>query len=326
MLTATALTYMEAVADLRELPFVPSRTVIINCGTPLATSLALASAHANTDTAILLIDCESRDDRRAYFSRLAARHRLRFDWLKWPLRSHPVTLDALFRHVRADTVLLMDSDLELRERKVYDAMQAALAGEPGAYGAGFLHGAQWLDAANGLPAFTGYYAARMWIPCTLLRTTVIRDAILRGASFSARRVYSEILGSAMLSRLAAYGFRVRGLRSLGLARMGNSIGTNAPDIDGQRALFLQYDTGADLHARLIAEGWRFAALPDSLWRDVAHYHGITRATLAGALRRAARNLRVIDTGDNADPSRLAGAIRSRLWNTYSIDAEDLLSA
>jgi hypothetical protein len=317
---------MHAVADLRELAFAPSRTVIINCGTRLATSLALASAHANTDTAILLIDCESRDDSRAWFARLADRHRLRFDWLEWPLRSHPATLDALFRHVAAETVLLMDSDLELRERRVYDAMSSALAGDPHAYGAGFLHAPQWLGAANGLPPFTGYYAPRMWIPCTLLRTTLVRDAIERGASFSARRIHYEIPGFPTLSRLAGYRFRVRGLRSLRLPRMPGAAGMAAPDIDGRQPRFLEYDTGAALHARLLAEGSRFAALPNSLWGDVAHYHGMTRATLAGTLRRAARRLPLIETGDSVEPARAGGAIRSRLRNAYSIDADDLLHA
>lgn len=314
---------MESVADLRELPFVPSRTVIIHCGTRLATSLALASANANTDTAILLIDCESRNDSRAYFARLAARHRLRFDRLAWPLRSHPATLDAVFRQIRAETVLLMDSDLELRERHVYDAMKAALADDPRAYGAGFLHAPQWLGLRNGAPPCTGYYAARMWIPCVLLRTSIIRDAVHRGASFSARRLHYEIPGFPRLSRLAGYRFRVRALRSLRLPRIvGRS--RDAPDIDGHRPLFLEYDTGAELHARLVADGSRFAALPDALWGDVEHYHGMTRATLAGTLRRAARHLRIVDTGDDAAPSQSAAAIRARLRNTYDIDADERL--
>lgn len=310
---------MQPVADLRELPFVASRTVIINCGTKLATSLALASAIANTDDPILLVNCESRDGSRTHFERLAARYGMRFHWLEWPLRSHPQTLDALFRDVRADTVLLIDSDLEIRERKLHQAMKAALAADPDAYGSGFLHRAQWLGAANGLPEFTGYHAGRMWIPCTLLRVAPVRAAIVAGGSFAVRRMCFEFPGFPGLSRLAGYRFRIRGLRSIKLPKAITPAVTAAPVIDGRRPLFVEYDTGAALHEQLLKAGSRFAALPEPLWRDVEHYHGLTRNTLAGVVRRTARDWGLVDTGVEAEPASVNRAVRSRLEQIYGIE-------
>ena len=83
----------------------------------------------------------------------------------------------------------------------------------------------------------------------------------------------------------------------------------------------QYDTGADLHAHLVLGGARFAALPESLWGDVEHYHGTTREKLANPCLRAARRLRLIDTGKDPDRSAVERAVRSRLQGAYGIDAK-----
>ena len=317
---------MQRIARLRDLPPAASRVVIVNCGTRLVTSLALMSAHRHAAAPILVIDCESRDDSARYFAHLARRHSIAFDWLEWPLRSHGATLDALFREVRAETVLLIDSDLELRDRSVCDAMRAALEEEGQAYGSGFLHGPQWLGRANGLPEHVTYYAARMWIPCTLLRTEAIRAALRAGASFRSLRRYYELGRFPRASRLAYLRYRVPGLRALRVPAAVAGRASHAPAIDGRQPVAIDYDTGAALHERLLAEGFRFAALPQALWGDVAHHHGVTRAKRDGAMRRAARSLGLVATGDVSDAAVVAPTVRARLRDAYGVDVAALEGA
>jgi hypothetical protein len=307
------------VASLDRLPSAQHRTVIINCGTDLVTTLALASAHAYTDGPILLMNCGATHGSRNYFGRLSAAHPIAFSYLEWPLESHSVTLDALFRGINAETVLLLDSDLELRGPHIHEGMQRALAANAHAYGSGFLHRARWLGAANGLPSHTAFYAERMWIPCALLRTAPIRDALLAGASFSVSRAHFEFRRFPALARMAGYRFRVRGLRGLALSRSIPCDGS-APIVDGRRPRYIEYDTGARLHATLVARGLPFAALPESDWGDVAHFHGTTRRTRLGTLRRAAQHLRLIDMGEETEPASVVHAVRARLHTAYGITA------
>ena len=317
---------MQRIARLRDLPPAASRVVIVNCGTRVVTSLALMSAHRHAAAPIVVIDCESRDDSARYFAHLARRHSIAFDWLEWPLRPHGATLDALFREVRAETVLLMDSDLELRDRSVCDAMRTALAEDAKAYGSGFLHGPQWLGRANGLPEHVAYYAARMWIPCTLLRTEPIRAALQAGASFRSSRRYFELGRFPRASRLGYLRYRVPGLRALRVPAAVAGRASHAPAIDGRQPVAIDYDTGAALHERLLAEGFRFAALPQALWGDVAHHHGVTRAKRDKAMRRAARSLGLVATGDVSDAAVVAPTVRARLRDAYGVDVAALEGA
>src|SRR5690348_6414776 len=143
---------MKIVARLTDVPFTPMRAFIINCGTIWVTSLALASVLAHTDCPVLVIDCESKDASAAHFERLARACGLDFHWLSWPLRPHPAALDALFRSVPSDLVLLVDSDVELLSRRVFAGMTSQIAADTSAYGAGFLHGPAWMGQEHGLPA------------------------------------------------------------------------------------------------------------------------------------------------------------------------------
>jgi hypothetical protein len=223
------------------------------------------SALTHTDAPVLIINCGSRDGSRRHFEALASAHRLAFHWLEWPLRPHGDALDALFRRVPADNVLLIDSDVELRTASLFDLMLSRLNSDANAYGAGFLHGPAWLGADQGLPPHTAYYAERMWIPLVLLRTRAIRSALARhGSSFRPRRTFLELPHNPMLARVLGYRFRIRGLQHVRLP--GRQTGPNDGHlvIDGHRPAFIEYDTGADIHKDLLDYGSTFARLTSGI--------------------------------------------------------------
>lgn len=314
---------VRSVARLGDLPFAATRAVIINCGTKWVTSLALVSALAHVEEPILVIDCESRDGSRDHFAALAQRHRLRFEWLEWPLRAHPAALDALFAGIASDRVLLIDSDVEVRSRRVFEAMREALETDPRAYGAGFVHGPAWMGAEHGLPERTGYYAERMWIPFVLLRTGVIREALASGHSFGTRRAFREIPGVPVLSRLIGHRYRLRGLRRLRLPAVRSRRTRAGEDFDGRDPAFVDYDTGAELHAALVREGRHLAALPPALWGEVHHFHGVSRTGLAGSVRRTLRRLRILPTETQTAAESILPEVLARLRDVYGVDVAAL---
>ena len=309
---------MRTIRDLSELPRAATQAVIINCGTKWVSSLALLSALRNTSAQLLLVDCESGDGSKAHFEQLSVRYGLQFFWLDWPLRPHPATLDRLFPRLTSETVLLIDSDVEIKTPEVFEAMRSALAHDRAAYGAGFLQGPAWLGMEHGLPAFTGYYAERMWIPCVLFRTAAIKRMLDAGLSFMNRRPFFEIASCPRLSRVLGYRYRVRGLRRLRLPNMRNGSRADRPTYDGRYPAFVEYDTGADLHHELRRRGQSFAALPVERWSELHHYHGVTRAHLTGSLRRVAKALRLASRDTETEQRSVLATVRQRLDSVYGV--------
>jgi hypothetical protein len=304
---------MKIVSSLSEVPGVPVLAVIINCGTKLTTTLALASALAHGDAPVLLIDCESADGSRQHFTRLAHDHGLDFWWLDWPLRRHGIALDALLGSVQAKRVLLIDSDVEIRGDRVVQAMAHALDASPECYGGGMLHGPAWLGADHGLPSNVGYYAQRMWIPLVLLRTDPVVAALRAGASFAQRRAFTEIAGRPVLSRLLALRYWLPGLRELRIA--GGERGQGSAPTPA----FVEYDTGADMHQALCAGGYRFAAIdPHIFGDDVLHLHGVTRAARPHPLRKIARRLGLRPAENSVAENSVRDQIKNRLAERYGI--------
>jgi hypothetical protein len=308
---ASAVT-MRVIPSLASLTPCRALAVIINCSTKWMTTLSLAAAVEHAKMPILLIDCESNDGSREHFSRLARERGLDFRWLDWPLRRHGRALDALFADVAAESVLLIDSDLEILEPAIVDEMCSALAADAGAYGSGLLHGPAWLGPEHGIPSGVGYYARRMWIPLVLLRTAPIRTALHNGVSFGQRRAFRDIARNPTLSRWLAYRFWVPGLRRLRMPFGGRRM-------DQPRAAFVEYDTGADMHESLCATGYRFAALDvEHFGAEVRHYHGVSRAAMPHAMRRVGRRLG-LRLPDNSTPEVTAsGEVRRRLADRYGI--------
>jgi hypothetical protein len=305
---------LRTIRSLQELAPQAILAVIVNCGTKTVTTLALASALRRMPYPVLLIDCESGDGSAAHFARLAPRLERDFTWLSWPLRRHGLTLDALCAAAPAESILLIDSDLEILDARVVSAMQSALAQDTTAYGAGFLHRQSWLGAQHGVAERVGRYAERMWIPLTLLRLAPVQEQLHRGVSFAQRRDFLEFPGHPRLSQWLGYRYWLPGLRSLWPPASARASDTAEQPLPA----FVEHDTGARMHHALTQSGHPFAALDVGLWGDVRHLHGVTRAGVSGRLHRLARRIGLLSGAPGRAQESAAAAVRERLRDEYGI--------
>lgn len=261
-------------AQLKALPPVRERAIIINCSTKLVTTLALMSALRYAGMPVLLIDCESTDGSGEWFRGLAVQQK--FDLAFAPLRPHGETLDQIFAASRDDSIMLIDSDLEILQDELLPKLRAEMAAS-NCYGAGFLHTDRTLNLGPANASARGRYADRMWIPLCFLKTAIIRDALNAGATFSHSRDYLEFPWSMSLSRWLYARHRVPLLGAISL----EGFATARQRIYGERAAFREYDTGARIHEALVGQGQHLAHLGEPYWsQSVRHYHGVTRATLS----------------------------------------------
>ena len=299
---------MQIVADPADLPAFPVLAVIINCGTKWVSSLALASTLRHARYPTLLIDCESHDGSREHFRTLASEQRWVFHWLDWPLQAHGAALDALFKAVNAESILLVDSDVEILDAKPVCSMAERLAKDRSAYGAGFLQKGQWLGAEHGLPAGVGWHEERMWIPLVHLVVDPGRAALAAGESFLQQRRFLEIPEHPVISRMIGLRFFLPGLRARGRFAP-TAVDTGAV---ATAPAFVEYDTGASMHRRLRSSGHRFLAIDEALWSLVEHQHGVTRTHLESKLRRLLRILRIRRTRNAASGEAATRRARMRL--------------
>lgn len=297
------------ITGLDQLPPVPAMAVIINCGTKWFTSLALVSAH-RAGLPILLIDCESRDGSWELLSAIGEKCGIDFHWTSWPLRTHGLTLDALFENAPADRILLVDSDVEIEEPATVQRMIEEMDRHPEAYGAGFVHAAEGMGSQHGVPAGIGLYAERMWIPLTLLRTRAVQAALESGASFAQARRFTEMPNHPRLSRWMGMRFFLPGINQWQARHLA----------EGKEPIFHEYDTGALMHETLRALGYDFVRLPNALWERVHHYHGATRASFRWSRQKLAERLGLIRRPNGSESDRDVLDAKKRLA-AYGIEAE-----
>lgn len=247
-----------------------TRAIVINVDTRPVTVLALLSLVRHCPWPVTLVEC-SRDPGEARYFRSLADH-LGTGFVELPLRAHGLTLDRLFRETDADNLLLVDSDAELLDGGLLPEMARELS-DPAVYGTGFRQEGNWAVEA-GIPY--AWYAERMWMPFCLLRVAPVRNALEEGVSFMHRKLFNDVAGHPLLSRLLAARRHVPGFRRLHLDALKPWRGVHF----GERPAFVYFDTGADLHAHLVSKGYRYGAL-DWAWqrRAVAHHHGVTRRRL-----------------------------------------------
>jgi hypothetical protein len=273
---------------IEDLPKEPARAVIINVGTELVTSLALASTRANCSLPILLINCDPTRASSAHFTNLMMRWQ--FDLLDAPRRIHGKVLDDLFRRIRSECVLLVDSDLELRDPDLVTRMHEYFEA-PRVFGAGFINGPGWLVDLLGCTPKTALYHERPWIPCVMFRTSHIREALSHGLSFKSRTIYNDIMFSGRASRLLAKRFQnafvpssriiehmPAGLRTRMREYRLSWLRWARRDFYGLRPNYVFCDTGTDVYQWCKYEKERlFAGIPVELMKDeVVHYGGVTR--------------------------------------------------
>lgn len=171
--------------ELRDLPPVPERCVVINVGTELLSSLAVASAVRYSGMPVLLVNCSPDPANTAFFDVLAAEWG--FDVLDLRLDTHGFTLDHIFLTLAAERILLLDSDAEIRDAGAIGRVREDL-GFTDIYGAGWIQHDDQLTSAQSGVDFPVTYASRPWIPCAMFRTAYIRWALTAGRSFAERFV------------------------------------------------------------------------------------------------------------------------------------------
>lgn len=252
--------------NLGELAPAREQAIIINVGTRLPTTLALLSALRHAGMPVLLVDCESKDDSLPVFRALMERER--FDLLSLPLRPHGRTLDRLFAEVRAEKILLVDSDLEILGAEIVARMREFID-DPRTFGCGFVDGPGFLVAESGF-LHNAYYAERPWMPLVMLKVERVREALAAGVSFADNVVFNDFVTGGLLTRVA---------RRLGVPVPGALRAT----YNSMRPELVFYDTGAALYEELrFRKEQLFVGLPAHFApRYATHFSGVSRHVVQG---------------------------------------------
>jgi hypothetical protein len=294
--------------QLGDMPHANERAVIINCSTKTVSTLALLSTLRYAEMPVLLIDCESIDGSLDHFHSLLDHYS--FDLLSAPLRGHGDTLDWLFSVIAADKVLLVDSDVEILDSRVFGFLREYID-EPWTFGSGYVNGPTWIDDVPGNALEGAFLQERIWIPFTLLKVKFIREALTAGISFRARTIYNDFFFSEEVSR------RLNEVRS----RFPVLQGIQTPRIlrkayYGQFPARVYCDTGAEMLQHLKYEReLSYIALPVRFHRGyVTHFGGLTRVAL-DQIEGAQSETRSVDE-----------SIRQRLRQIYGVVVDESLSA
>jgi hypothetical protein len=294
--------------EIGEMPHVNERAVIINCSTKTVSTLALLSALRYAGMPVLLIDCESKDGSLNHFRNLLDSYR--FDLLAAPLRGHGDTLDWLFSVIAADKVLLVDSDVEILNSRVFVFLREYID-EPWTFGAGYVNGPTWIDDVPGNALQGAFLQERIWVPFTLLKVKFIREALGAGISFRARTIYNDLFFSEKLSaRLNRIRSRFPAFKRLQTPHMFRRA------YYGQTPARVYCDTGAEMLQHLKYEReLSYIALPVRFHTGyVTHFGGLTRLALdqVDGMQSEARSVDEI--------------IRQHLRDIYGVVIEESLAA
>lgn len=290
------------ISNLAQLGARDEQAVIINVGTKTVSTLALASALRHARMPVLVIDCESNDGSFEHFE--ALQRRFEFDLMRAPLRRHSAALDWIFGEIPSRKVLLVDSDVEILNDRIFELMRDYID-EPHVFGAGFIEGPNWMSNQSGF-ARHGYFEERMWIPLTMLKVEVVRKALAEGHSFAERQVFNDFSPSRAVSKLfGSLRYRWPALRE----RRLRWLDAFKESHHGLRPWLVWYDTGAQLyrHLKYVAD-YQFVGLP-------AEFHGRYAQHFSGV------------TNNQLNPGRDLGAsidgihdhVRARLRDVYGIE-------
>ena len=201
--------------------------------------------------------------------------------MRAPLRPHGAALDWIFQSTRAESILLVDSDMEVLNGEMFEMMRTRLRAK-NVYGAGYFQKGGWLETHYGteepLATGIGYYKSRPWIPFAMFRVEPLRMVLASSASFRHALAFNDVPQLPVLSRLLYRRFRVcffrhRPLRVLNVFRR---------EYEGQRPAYVFFDTGAQIHEVLSARGMSFGDVGPGVppW-SLKHLQGVTRDLLQG---------------------------------------------
>ncbi len=273
-----------------------ARVVVINVGTDLVATRALLSGTEHTSLPVLLINGDPTAASSTHFNRLMDKYD--FDIVDVAASHHGRFLDGLFTSTADSTLVLLDSDAEIRDASVAPWMLDMLA-EPATFGAGWLEGPFWMDEDWSAPEHSMLYMERPWMPFVAFDVVAVRRALSAGRHFGEEMVPNEM---AMWPRAAwllasrfgpPYGPYSPTLHRLPPAVRSWVAGRRLDVLErsrfpyyGLRPKIACYDTAGRVYEHLrFDEGLAFAGLDVRLLGDrVDHYGGITRHARYGGTK------------------------------------------
>jgi len=178
-------------------------------------------------------------------------------------------------NIKANNVLLLDSDAEITDASF---LRNKLLDEADTFGVRFVHWSSPMDNGSMRGYKFLYYQEWMYIPCVLLKREKIREAIMSGCSFAAKKAYNDFPPTPFISRLLYYRFFFKFFQNHDIPLL--KIFRRKYN-DYFKPSIVYYDTGAEIYMYLkYKRGSDFIGLPMKYYgRYFNHYHGITRKLL-----------------------------------------------
>src|SRR5215471_9494308 len=124
----------------------PELAIIINVETKYISTLALLGTLRHLKIPTMMIDCESQDGSFEWFQSLQQKYD--FQLKQAARRPHGLALDSIFQTIEADSVLLIDSDMEIVTGEMFELMRVRLQ-EKNVYGSGYFQPGNWLETHYG---------------------------------------------------------------------------------------------------------------------------------------------------------------------------------
>src|ERR1035437_6192453 len=119
-----------------EIPYVEEMAIVINVNTTYLSTLAVLSLLRNTELPVLIIDCPFNDNNESYDYFKILMKEYDFNLIQLPLNTHGTTLDYIFKNVKSDRLLLLDSDAEVISKEIIPLLLTQSKKET-FFGAGF---------------------------------------------------------------------------------------------------------------------------------------------------------------------------------------------
>lgn len=276
------------VNSLKEIPYYKTIGIIINIKTKYLTSIALFSALRWLEIPMILIDKGSEDGSFEYFSELSDKYN--FYVLKLPLKKgdkiikHGETLNYIFENIQAEQVYTIDSDTEILNADMKNFIEEWIDKE-NVFGAGYIHGPQWMTEESLLWGFKyGYYAERMWTAFCCLKVSKIREAFKAGYSFLNRNVFNDFSRSQLISKALILRFKIPFLNSTKLS----ILNPFKRRYYGEKPSYIVFDSGSDIYNYLkYKKEYDYVGIPFKYHEStILHYHGVSRLLLNPKERNA----------------------------------------
>jgi hypothetical protein len=221
-----------------------------------------------------------------------------------PLKVHGETLDFLFKKIKSHNILLLDSDAEIINSSF---LYNDLYHDDNVFGVGFTNGPSPMSDNGGIRDWRFmYYQERMFIPCVLLKTKKINEAIDAGCSFAAKDKYNDFPVIPYLGRLLNRRFHFKYFQKYDILILNLFRQTYN---DYYKPSRIYYDTGAEIYMYLRYKCcYCFLGIPMLFHtKYFNHYLGLTRKVL---------NPQDITASDYND---IIDEIIDRLINVYAFD-------